>query len=220
MMGVLRCMGTANCGRPSKMRQLTEKRIVNCFCNLLASRFFYGIVDKRYPKYKFLAALSVFGEFADDGILLWMQLTIAHIGPRSAASDEFNALTQIYLQRVSGYMPCDAMSFRAEEDLFAWLDRKQAKAPPISVLLDSRGRQMTSEAFALWVGARRDDGARQVIFAIGPANGWSEANRRRANLLLSLGPLTLAHALARLVMAEQLYRACTILAGHPYHTGH
>jgi 23S rRNA (pseudouridine1915-N3)-methyltransferase len=79
---------------------------------------------------------------------------------------------------------------------------------------------MTSESFAGWLGARRDEGAQQIVFAIGPASGWSQAARERATLLLSLGTLTLAHALARLVIAEQLYRAFTILAGHPYHTGH
>jgi 23S rRNA (pseudouridine1915-N3)-methyltransferase len=87
-------------------------------------------------------------------------------------------------------------------------------------LLDSRGRQFTSEAFAAWITARRDQGARHLVFAIGPADGWSDHARQQAQLLLSLGPMTLPHSLARLVLAEQLYRACTILAGHPYHTGH
>ena len=63
-------------------------------------------------------------------------------------------------------------------------------------------------------------GAQQIVFAIGPADGWSKDARGRAQLLLSFGPLTLAHALARVVLAEQLYRAFTILAGHPYHAGH
>ena len=88
------------------------------------------------------------------------------------------------------------------------------------MLLDSRGRQMSSEAFAAWLGARRDEGSQHIVFAVGPASGWSEAARKRAQLLLSLGPMTLAHALARLVMAEQIYRAFTILTGHPYHAGH
>jgi 23S rRNA (pseudouridine1915-N3)-methyltransferase len=87
-------------------------------------------------------------------------------------------------------------------------------------MLDSRGKQMSSEAFATWLGARRDEGAQHIAFIIGPANGWSDAGRKRAHLLLSLGPMTLAHALARLVMAEQIYRAFTILTGHPYHGGH
>jgi 23S rRNA (pseudouridine1915-N3)-methyltransferase len=79
---------------------------------------------------------------------------------------------------------------------------------------------MTSEAFAAWLGTRRDEGTQHIVFAIGPANGWTEAARGRAQLLLSLGQLTMAHALARLVIAEQLYRAFTILSGHPYHAGH
>jgi 23S rRNA (pseudouridine1915-N3)-methyltransferase len=79
---------------------------------------------------------------------------------------------------------------------------------------------MSSEAFAAWLGMKRDEGMQQVVFAVGPASGWSEAARARAQLLLSLGPMTMAHALARLVMAEQVYRAVTILTGHPYHGGH
>jgi 23S rRNA (pseudouridine1915-N3)-methyltransferase len=153
-------------------------------------------------------------------ILLCMQYTLAHIGPRSPAGDEFNALTQLYLDRTAAFVPCEAMSFRKQEDLLEWLSRRHGKVPLIAVLLDSRGRHMTSEAFASWLAARRDEGGRHIVFAIGPADGWSGETRTRAQLLLSLGPMTIAHALARLVMAEQLYRACTILAGHPYHTGH
>src|SRR6185437_9654021 len=115
---------------------------------------------------------------------------------------------------------CQSESFRSEEALFAWMDRQQKRAPAVGVLLDSRGKQMTSEAFAEWLGRRRDNGAQQIVFAIGPADGWSEAARKRATLLLSLGPFTLAHTLARVVLAEQLYRAFTILTGHPYHSGH
>lgn len=112
------------------------------------------------------------------------------------------------------------MTVKTEQALLEWLDRQQGRTPAIPVLLDSRGRPMTSEAFAAWLGARRDQGVQHIVFAIGPASGWSDAARNRAQLLLSLGSFTMAHALARLVMAEQLYRACTILTGHPYHTGH
>ncbi len=87
-------------------------------------------------------------------------------------------------------------------------------------MLDSRGETFASEALARWVGARRDGGQQTLIFAIGPASGWSDGARKRAQTLLSLGPMTLPHELARLVLAEQIYRAFTILAGHPYHTGH
>lgn len=149
-----------------------------------------------------------------------MQLILAHIGARIPGSDEFNRLTEHYLQRTSAFTPAEAMAFRSEEDLLAWLTRKQGRTPPVAILLDSRGRAMPSEAFAAWIGERRDQGTQQVVLAIGPASGWSEEARKRAQLLLSLGPLTMAHALARLVLAEQIYRACTILAGHPYHVGH
>ncbi|MGB9409308.1 MAG: 23S rRNA (pseudouridine(1915)-N(3))-methyltransferase RlmH, partial [Terracidiphilus sp.] len=97
---------------------------------------------------------------------------------------------------------------------------QKGRSPAVAVLLDSRGRQMSSEAFAAWLGAKRDEGTQLFVFAVGPASGWSEEARERAQLLLSLGPMTMAHALARLVMAEQLYRAFTILSGHPYHAGH
>ena len=149
-----------------------------------------------------------------------MQLTLAHIGMRPGSRDEFDALTRLYLDRCAPFARCRVEAFRTEDALLEWLDRQQGRTPVVPVLLDSRGRQLTSEAFAAWVGARRDDGTQHIVFAIGPASGWSDAARARAQLLLSLGSLTLAHALARLVLAEQLYRAFTILSGHPYHTGH
>jgi 23S rRNA (pseudouridine1915-N3)-methyltransferase len=149
-----------------------------------------------------------------------MQLTLAHIGARPGAKDEFDALAAVYLGRCSAFAHCQAEGFRTEQALLDWLGRQQGRVPALAVLLDSRGRQMTSEAFAAWLGVRRDEGAQHIVFAIGPASGWSEQARGRAHLLLALGPMTLAHALARVVMAEQIYRAFTILTGHPYHAGH
>jgi 23S rRNA (pseudouridine1915-N3)-methyltransferase len=149
-----------------------------------------------------------------------MQLTLAHIGVRPGAKDGFDALVQVYLERCSRFARCQAEAFQSQEALIVWLARRQARTPATLVLLDSRGKTMTSEAFAAWLGARRDDGVQHMVFAVGPASGWSEPARKRADLQLSLGPMTLAHALARLVLAEQLYRAFTILSGHPYHGGH
>ena len=85
------------------------------------------------------------------------------------------------------------------------------------VALDERGKLLSSAAFAAWLGARRDDGRRHAAFLVGGADGHGEAVRAKAHLLLSLGQMTLAHGLARAVLAEQLYRATTILSGHPYH---
>lgn len=149
-----------------------------------------------------------------------MVLTLAHIGSRTASKDGFTALTQVYLERCRAFGECQTESFRSEEGLLEWIGKRQTKSAPSLVLLDSRGRSMTSEAFADWLGIKRDHGTRHLVFAIGPADGWSNAARRIAHLELSLGPFTMAHPLARLVFAEQLYRAFTILAGHPYHGGH
>jgi 23S rRNA (pseudouridine1915-N3)-methyltransferase len=149
-----------------------------------------------------------------------MQITLAHIGAKPNSKDGFDSLAHLYLDRCSGFARCRTEAFKTEEALLDWLGRLQARTPAVPVLLDSRGRQMISEAFAAWLGALRDQGAQNIVFAIGPADGWSPAARAQAQLLLSLGPLTMAHALARLVVAEQLYRAFTILTGHPYHAGH
>ena len=157
-------------------------------------------------------------------MLLFMQITLGHIGARlgsrSGSKDEFDSLCQVYLGRCSGFARCHTEAFRTEEAFLEWLARQQGRTPAQAVLLDSRGRQMASEAFAEWLGKRRDEGAQHIVFAIGPASGWSDAARGRAQLLLSFGPMTMAHSLARLVTAEQIYRAFTILSGHPYHGGH
>jgi 23S rRNA (pseudouridine1915-N3)-methyltransferase len=149
-----------------------------------------------------------------------MQCTLAHIGPKFSSKDSYEELVALYLDRCSAFARCQSEAFRTEDALFTWINRQQRRTPVVAVLLDSRGRQMPSEAFAAWLGHQRDGGAQHIVFAIGPASGWSDAYRQRAQLLLSLGQLTMAHALARLVLAEQLYRAFTILTGHPYHSGH
>ncbi len=153
-------------------------------------------------------------------MLALVNLTLAHIGARYPAGYEYEKLTHLYLQRMAGFARCEVAAFRAEGALFESLERQPGRSVTRLILLDSRGKQMTSEAFAAWLGSRRDEGVQRMVFAIGPASGWSDQARQRAHFLLSLGTFTLAHALARLVLAEQIYRATTILAGHPYHTGH
>jgi 23S rRNA (pseudouridine1915-N3)-methyltransferase len=153
-------------------------------------------------------------------MLDFMLITLAHIGARLGSNGDFEPLVQNYLERSSPLSRCRTEAFRSEEAFLEWLVKQQGRTPAITVLLDSRGRQISSEAFAAWIGARRDEGNQHIVFAVGPASGWSDSARARAQLLLSFGQMTVAHALARLLMAEQIYRACTILTGHPYHSGH
>ena len=85
------------------------------------------------------------------------------------------------------------------------------------IALDERGRADTSDAFAKRLGRWRDDGVRSVTFLIGGADGLDESIRKRADVVLSFGALTWPHMLVRALLAEQIYRAHTILTGHPYH---
>ena len=85
------------------------------------------------------------------------------------------------------------------------------------VAMDERGQRLSSMAFAKKLGQWRDDGARDVAFVIGGADGLDGAVLARANLVLSLGEMTWPHMLVRGLLAEQLYRANAILSGHPYH---
>jgi 23S rRNA (pseudouridine1915-N3)-methyltransferase len=125
-----------------------------------------------------------------------------------------------YLTRVSRYVQCDSQLFTSEEAFIEWITRQSGRTPTHAILLDSRGKQLSSDELAERVGRLRDEGVQRLVFAIGPADGWSDAARQRADLLLSFGRITLPHQLARVVLAEQVYRAFTILAGHPYHSGH
>lgn len=86
-----------------------------------------------------------------------------------------------------------------------------------TVLLDERGKQLSSEEFAAILGRWRDDGVREARFLIGAADGHGDAARQKADLLIAFGAMTWPHMLARAMLAEQLWRATSILAGHPYH---
>jgi 23S rRNA (pseudouridine1915-N3)-methyltransferase len=150
-----------------------------------------------------------------------MKLWIAAIGARPR--DTFDELARMYIDRIApllpggGKSPVEAPIFRSEDLLWEAVERERARTAPLLVLLDEHGRQMPSENFARWLGRERDHGRQLLIFAIGPADGWSQDSLQRAAERLSLGPMTLAHELARVVLCEQIYRALTILAGHPYH---
>ncbi len=151
-----------------------------------------------------------------------MKIFLTTISPtRSRAkSDPAAALAADYIARSARYLPCEPQAYDSESALFAWLDRQSARTAPVLILLDSRGKQLSSEEFATHLGRLRDSGTQSLVLAIGPADGWSAVARARASLVFSFGNITLPHELARAVLAEQIYRALTILANHPYHSGH
>ena len=92
-----------------------------------------------------------------------------------------------------------------------------ATSSSVTILLDERGQAMSSMAFARKLEGWRDGGKREARFLIGAADGHDDKARSEADLLLSFGPATWPHMLARAMLAEQLFRATAILAGHPYH---
>ena len=92
-----------------------------------------------------------------------------------------------------------------------------AQSPFKTILLDERGKNLSSAELASTMGKWRDDGMREARFVLGAADGHSKGERAEADLLLAFGKATWPHLMARAMLMEQLYRATTILAGHPYH---
>jgi len=142
-----------------------------------------------------------------------VKLKIAWIG--KTKDPAIQSLTTEYLKRISRYAEVDGLPLADEGALLKLRDRSR----PVStlVLFDSRGKQLSSEEFAKFL---EDRNPQALVLAIGPADGFSDAARKSASTILSLGKMTLPHELARIVLLEQVYRAFTILKGHPYHTGH
>ena len=148
-----------------------------------------------------------------------MQLCLYTLGNK-AAPGPATALISDYLARASRYLPCAHTRVASEAALLTLLEKKAARTTPVLILTDSRGKQLTSEEFAATLGGFQDSGAQHIAIAIGPPDGWSPQALQRANLTIAFGRITLPHELAAVVDAEQIYRAFTIRAGHPYHTGH
>jgi 23S rRNA (pseudouridine1915-N3)-methyltransferase len=147
-----------------------------------------------------------------------VKLTIAWIGKTKAPA--IQSLTDEYLKRLSHYADTEGTALKDESALQKLRSGNVRSARNTLVLLDSRGKQFSSEEFAEYLGNYQDRNPLPLLFAVGPANGFTPETRQEANLLLSLGKMTVAHELARVVLLEQLYRAFTILKGHPYHLGH
>ncbi len=148
-----------------------------------------------------------------------MKIKVAWIGKTKEAA--IQALTEEYLKRLSRYAEVEGVTLKDEAALRCLGGqgiRSQTRCA--LVLLDGRGKQLSSEELAKFLGDYQERNPLPLVFAVGPADGFSEAARKSAMLVLSLGRMTLAHELARVVLLEQLYRAFTILKGHPYHRGH
>lgn len=145
-----------------------------------------------------------------------MKLKIAWIG--KTKDPAIQSLTTEYLNRISRYVEVEGLPLADEAALLKLRD----KSRPLHtlVLLDSRGKELSSEEFAEFLQNHQDRNPQPLVLAIGPADGFSDAARKAANTSLSLGKMTLPHELARVVLLEQVYRAFTILKGHPYHSGH
>ena len=143
-----------------------------------------------------------------------MKLRVAWIGKTKERA--IQSLTLEYLKRLERYVPTESLELASE----AALAKQLGRPGQLLLALDSRGKQMSSEELAQLLAEHQNRGTQSLLFAIGPANGWSEEMLRSAHAQLSLGRMTLPHELARVVLLEQLYRAFTILKGHPYHLGH
>jgi 23S rRNA (pseudouridine1915-N3)-methyltransferase len=147
-----------------------------------------------------------------------VKLRIAWIG--RTRSSPIQSLTAEYLKRLSRYAGCDAAELMSETALLKLVEKSTSRTQPVLVLLDSRGRQLTSEGIANFLEDHQSHGTQELLFAVGPPDGWSGVTRAAANNILSFGKITLPHELARVVLLEQLYRGFAILKGHPYHGGH
>jgi 23S rRNA (pseudouridine1915-N3)-methyltransferase len=143
-----------------------------------------------------------------------VKLKVIWIG--KTKSPAIRDLTTEYLTRLAHYGDAEGLELPTESALL----KLAASSRSTLVLLDARGRQLTSEELAELLESHQIRATQNLVFAVGPADGFSNEARHAAALVLSLGKMTLAHELARIVLLEQLYRAYTILKGHPYHTGH
>lgn len=145
-----------------------------------------------------------------------MKLTIAWIG--KTKNPAIQSLSDEYLKRLRQFAEAEGVSLKDEAALLKLCEGRGARRR--LVLLDSRGKPLSSEELAVFLREHQDRNPAPLVFAVGPANGFSDELRRKADFVLSIGRMTLAHELARVVLLEQVYRAFTVLKGHPYHLGH
>jgi len=154
-------------------------------------------------------------------VSLWLnpcvKLIIAWVGKTKEPA--IQTLTDEYLKRIVRYAHADGLALKDESALVRICSQRSGATHTL-ILLDEKGKQLSSGELAQLIREHQNQSSSALLFAIGPADGFSDETRKRARMMLSLGKMTLAHELARVVLLEQLYRAFTILKGHPYHLGH
>ena len=133
-----------------------------------------------------------------------MRIFLYYIG--KARDAHANAMAEEYIKRSMRFAKCEMREIQPRR-----FDPWEKHPPATKVLLDPSGRAFDSTAFARLVSEGKD-----IVFVIGGADGLPEAWKTKADMLLALSPMTLPHELARVVLAEQIYRALTALRGHPY----
>jgi 23S rRNA (pseudouridine1915-N3)-methyltransferase len=126
---------------------------------------------------------------------------------------EMRAVLDDYVKRIGRSCPIEITEVR---DFDAAIKKLDADRPATVILLDAAGKSFDSKELAKWLSELRDRGTRELIFLCGDAEGFPDALRRRAHQKLSLSAMTFSHELARVMLAEQLYRAFAILSGSPY----
>jgi 23S rRNA (pseudouridine1915-N3)-methyltransferase len=126
---------------------------------------------------------------------------------------EMRAILEDYVKRISRSCPIEITEVR---DGNAALKRLDADRAATVVLLDSAGKNLDSNALAKWLVELRDRGTRELVFLCGDADGFPDDLRKRAHQKISLSAMTFSHDLARVMLAEQLYRSFAILSGSPY----
>ena len=140
-----------------------------------------------------------------------MKIRLLMLGKTRRA--ELRAVIEDYVKRIGRHSLVEVTEVRDGDAAMKKLDADRAAT---AVLLDAQGKNLDSNAFAKWLGEHRDRGTREVIFVCGDADGFPAVLRERISQKISLSPMTFSHELARVVLAEQLYRAFAILSGSPY----
>jgi 23S rRNA (pseudouridine1915-N3)-methyltransferase len=128
--------------------------------------------------------------------------------------EQARSLIEDYVDRIQNYADTEITELRDTSP--AALRKLKTDPAATVVLLDAAGKQFTSQQFASWLGDLRDRGTRELVFLCGDAEGFPADLRASAKQKISLSSLTMPHEFARVILAEQIYRAFAILAGHPY----